>query len=384
MARIFARFGSDIAVVIHTAAQPSHDWAAREPLTDFDVNATGTLNLLEADAPALPGGRLHLHQHQQGLWRHAQPPAAARAGDALGDAAGRSAFAGIDESMSIDQTLHSLFGASKAAADLMVQEYGRYFGMKHGLLSRRLPDRARPIRAPNCTASSPISMLRRHGHALYRVFGYKGKQVRDNIHADDLVEAFWQFFQKPRPARSTTSAAAGSPIAPCSKPSRCRARYGPKLDWSYREAAAIGDHIWWISDMRKFRADYPGWQLRHGIEDIVAELVAAQRGTGLDLSAPSRHRCLSTAGPAGARSYARFAEPCRPWSVPSISTDPAPSSRAHSCRVAASPSTITAAPLAASCSAPPSTAGRSGILSKPFTMTIMPCGSGLSRLPAES
>ena len=141
------KYGSDIALVVHTAAQPSHDWAAREPLTDFTVNANGTLIAAGGRAPALPGGRVHLHVDQQGVRRHAQPPAAGRAGDALGNrpvAPLRTSTASTSRCRSTSASTR-LFGASKVAADVLVQEYGRYFGMKTGVLPRRLPDRPRPL-----------------------------------------------------------------------------------------------------------------------------------------------------------------------------------------------------------------------------------------------
>ena len=277
MGRVFSRFGSDIAVVIHAAGQPSHDWAAREPLTDFEVNATGTLNLLELTRRHCPRAtfiftstnkvygdtpnRLPLRELET---RWEMPPDDAR-------------FAGIDENMSIDGALHSIFGASKTAADLMVQEYGRYFGMNTVCF------RAGCLTGPahqGAELHGFLAYLARCAVAgtAYTVHGYKGKQVRDNIHAEDLVEAFWQFFLKPRQAAVYNIG--GGRQANCSMREAIALiehETGRALDWSYSEPARAGDHIWWISDLKRFRADYPLWQLRHGIEDIVAELVAAQR-----------------------------------------------------------------------------------------------------------
>ncbi len=277
MGRIFARFGSDIAVVIHTAGQPSHDWAAREPLTDFEVNATGTLNLLELTRRHCPQAafiftstnkvygdtpnRLPLRELET-RWEMPQDD---------------PRFVGIDENMGIDGTLHSIFGASKTAADLMVQEYGRYFGMNTVCF------RAGCLTGPTHQGAELHGFLAYlAGCAVkgtpYTVHGYKGKQVRDNIHAEDLVEAFWQFFLKPRQAAVYNIG--GGRQANCSMREAIaliEREAGRALEWSYSEPARRGDHIWWISDLQKFRADYPLWQLRHGIEDIVAELVAAQR-----------------------------------------------------------------------------------------------------------
>jgi CDP-paratose 2-epimerase len=179
---------------------------------------------------------------------------------------------GIDESMSIDQTKHSLFGASKAAADILVQEYGRYFGMKtvcfrggcltgpshagtelHGFLAYLM----------KCTVSGKP----------YRVFGYGGKQVRDNIHSHDLVEAFWHFFQAPRSGEVYNIG--GSRHSNCSMLEAidiCQEISGKKLDWTYLEDNRIGDHIWWISDVRKFRSHYPEWSYRYGLRGILEEI----------------------------------------------------------------------------------------------------------------
>ncbi len=269
---VFARYGSAIKVVVHTAAQPSHDWAAREPHTDFGVNAVGTLNVLEATRECCPEAvfiftstnkvygdtpnRLPLLE-QEKRWE-IDPAHAFREG--------------IDETMSIDQTKHSLFGASKVAADVLVQEYGRYFGLKtacfrggcltgpahagtelHGFLAYLM----------KCTVSGKP----------YRVFGYKGKQVRDNIHSHDLVEAFWQFFQAPRVGEVYNMG--GSRHSNCSMLEAidiCEAISGRKLDWTYVEDNRIGDHIWWVSDVRRFEGHYPGWKYRYGLPEILGEI----------------------------------------------------------------------------------------------------------------
>ena len=272
---LFRELGAAVKLIVHTAAQPSHDWAARAPFIDFGVNAVGTLHLLEAARQHCPEAvfiftstnkvygdtpnRLPLVELEQ-RWEIAS---------------GHAFEPGIDESMSIDQTKHSLFGASKVAADILVQEYGRYFGMKtacfrggcltgpahagtelHGFLAYLM----------KCTAAG----------TPYRVFGYRGKQVRDNIHAHDLVEAFWQFFQAPRVAEVYNLG--GSRHSNCSMLeaiARCEAISGKKLDWTYVEDNRIGDHIWWISDVRKFQAHYPDWKYRYDLDAILREIHAA-------------------------------------------------------------------------------------------------------------
>ena len=191
-------YGRDIALVIHTAAQPSHDWAAREPITDFTVNANGTLNLLEVtrrhcpDAPFIFTSTNKVYGDTPN-----RLPLVERETRWAVDDSHPFAVHGIDETMSIDQTMHSVFGASKVAADVMVQEYGRYFGLKTACFRG------------GCLTGPGHSGAELHGFLSYlvkcavterpyTVFGYKGKQVRDNIHSFDLVNAFWHFFNAPR------------------------------------------------------------------------------------------------------------------------------------------------------------------------------------------
>jgi CDP-paratose 2-epimerase len=265
--RLFA--GHDIGLVVHTAAQPSHDWAARDPQTDFTVNANGTLNLLEAarrhcaDAPFVfcstnkvygdTPNRLPLEE----LGTRLELPADHRY------------HGGIDTTMSIDASTHSLFGVSKAAADLLVQEYGRYFDMPTMCV------RAGCITGPNHAGAELhgfLSYLMRctiTGQP-YTVYGYGGKQVRDNIHAADLVRAFDAFASDPRAAAVYNLG--GGRRSNCSMLEAialCEAIAGRELDWSLVEENRIGDHRWWISDLSDFRRDHPAWDVEHGIEDIL-------------------------------------------------------------------------------------------------------------------
>jgi CDP-paratose 2-epimerase len=287
MARIFACFGSDIAVVIHAAAQPSHDWAAREPLIDFEVNATGTLNLLELSRRHCPDAAFIFTSTNKVYGDTPNRLSLRELATRWEVVEGDPCFAhGIDETMSIDRSLHSIFGASKLAADVMVQEYGRYYGMKTVCF------RAGCLTGPahrGAELHGFLAYLAVQG-TPYTVFGYKAKQVRDNIHASDLVEAFWQFFQKPR--QGEVYNIGGGRQANCSMLEAIalveREARRP-LAWSYREPNRTGDHIWWISDLRKFQAHYPDWRLRHGIEEIIAELVAAQRAPTGGTS-PARQR----------------------------------------------------------------------------------------------
>lgn len=275
--RIFQRYGSDLKLVVHTAAQPSHDWAARDPQTDFGVNAVGTLNLLEATRKHAPDAvfiftstnkvygdtpnRLPLVELEK-RWEidpsHAYAP-------------------GIPETMSIDQTLHSLFGASKVAADVLVQEYGRYFGMKTACF------RGGCLTGPNHSGTQLhgfLAYLMRCAatNTPYTVFGYKGKQVRDNIHSNDLIQAFYEFFRNPRSGAVYNMG--GGRFSNCSMLEAieiCERIVERPMTWSYTETNRTGDHVWWISDLARFQADYPGWKLRYDVPAILKEIHEANR-----------------------------------------------------------------------------------------------------------
>lgn len=274
---LFARYGKEIALVVHAAAQPSHDWAARDPHMDFSVNATGTLTVLEATRISAPDAvfiftstnkvygdtpnRLPLRELET---RWEVDPA-------------NPAHAGIDESMSIDATTHSLFGASKVAADVLVQEYGRYFGMKTGCFRG------------GCLTGPGHSGTQLHGFLAYlaqcavkgtpyTVFGYKGKQVRDNIHSHDLLAAFDAFFAAPRPGEVYNMG--GGRASHCSMREAitlCEEIAGRPLDATFTDDARIGDHIWYVSDLRKFAAHYPGWSITRDVPAILREIIGENR-----------------------------------------------------------------------------------------------------------
>jgi len=274
--RIFAQYDGDIRCIIHTAAQPSHDWAAQEPLTDFGVNALGTLNLLELvrkhciDAPFIFTSTNKVYGDTPNYLPLIELDTRWEV-----DPAHPYAEHGIDETMSIDQSKHSVFGASKVAADVMVQEYGRYFGMKTACFRG------------GCLTGGGHSGAELHGFLAYlmkcavtgreyRIFGYKGKQVRDNIHSDDLVECFWRFFQAPRSAAVYNIG--GSRHSNCSMREAialCEKIVGKKMNTVYLPDNRIGDHIWWISDVRRFRQDYPGWTYRYDLQRTLEEIYNA-------------------------------------------------------------------------------------------------------------
>lgn len=276
--RLFRQYGDAISLVVHAAAQPSHDWSAQEPLTDLQINAAGTLVLLEATRQFAPKAafifcstnkvygdspnRLPLVE-QETRWEV--------------EAAHPFAEHGISEAMSIDASLHSLFGCSKVAADTLVQEYGRNFGLNTVCF------RAGCITGPQ-HAGAPL-----HGFLAYlvkccatgkpyQVLGYQGKQVRDNIHCADLVEAFDRYFAAPRPAAVYNIG--GSRFSNCSVLEAielCQQICGRELHWSYENRNRAGDHMWWISDIRKFQADYPGYRLRWKIAPILQQIYESNR-----------------------------------------------------------------------------------------------------------
>jgi len=267
----------EIQAVIHTAAQPSHDWAVRDMRTDFTVNANGTLNLLELTRKHFPHApfiftstnkvygdtpnRLPLIE-QEKRWE-------------INDS--HEYRDGIDETMSIDHTKHSLFGASKVAADILTQEYGQYFDMPTVCF------RGGCLTGPNHSGTqlhgflSYLMKCAMTNHP-YTVLGYQGKQVRDNIHSYDLVRMFEEFIENPRPGAVYN--AGGGRESNCSMleaVEMCQELTGNRMNLTYSAENRIGDHIWYISNLRKFKNDYPRWKSTYTVPDILAEIYQANR-----------------------------------------------------------------------------------------------------------
>jgi CDP-paratose 2-epimerase len=275
MERIFQEHSSSLELVIHTAAQPSHDWAAREPHTDFTVNANGTLNLLECTRKHAPKAVFIFTSTNKVYGDTPNELPLVEQPTRWEIEPGHLYSDGIDETMSIDQTTHSLFGASKVAADVLVQEYGRYFGMNTGVFRG------------GCLTGPSHSGAQLHGFLAYlvkcavnqtpyEVYGYQGKQVRDNIHSHDLISAFWHFFRNPKPGEVYNIG--GSRHSNCSMLEAialCEEIGGCKLRWTYSDQNRKGDHIWWISDVRKFRSHYPAWEYRFTLRDTIEEMFHA-------------------------------------------------------------------------------------------------------------
>jgi CDP-paratose 2-epimerase len=267
--------GSEIKLVVHTAAQPSHDWAVRDPHTDFGVNAQGTLNLLEATRRHAPDA-VFIFTSTNKVYGDTPNRLPLVELETRWEIDPTHEYAlGIPDTMSIDQTLHSLFGASKVAADVLVQEYGKYFGMKTACF------RGGCLTGPNHSGTQLHGFLAYLMKCTatgtpYTVFGYEGKQVRDNIHSADLIRAFNEFFE--RPGSGAVYNMGGGRFSNCSMLeaiSICEEISGRQLDWNYSDKTRIGDHIWWISDVSKFARDYPTWELTYDVRQICAEIYEA-------------------------------------------------------------------------------------------------------------
>ncbi|MGD1044800.1 MAG: NAD-dependent epimerase/dehydratase family protein [Bacteroidota bacterium] len=276
LTKVFQQYNNDIDLVIHAAAQPSHDWAAKEPLTDFTINANGTLNMLEVTRLNAPNAVFVFTStnkvygdtpnylpivEQETRWEIQETHPYFKNG--------------IDEKMTIDNSKHSIFGASKVAADVMTQEYGKYFGMKTAIF------RGGCLSGPNHSGAELHGFLAYLMKCAvtkkeYKIFGYKGKQVRDNIHSYDLVNMIWHFYENPRSGEVYN--AGGSRFSNCSMIEAikmCENITGNKMNITYKEENRIGDHIWYISDVQKFKSHYPTWQYRYGIQDILFQLFNA-------------------------------------------------------------------------------------------------------------
>ncbi len=273
---IFKKYGKDIKLLIHTAAQPSHDWAAKEPLVDFGVNATGTLNLLELSRLNCPEVVFVFTSTNKVYGDNPNKLPLIELEKRWEIDESHSYFKeGIDEQMSLDHTTHSVFGASKVAADVLVQEYGNYFGMKTGVF------RGGCLTGPNHSGAKLHGFLSYLAKCNltgdhYTIFGYKGKQVRDNIHSYDLVNMFWHFYQNPR--KGEVYNAGGSRYSNCSMLEAIDIMEeisGKKMNYSYTNDNRIGDHIWYISDVDKFKSHYPKWEYKYDLKDIIGQIISS-------------------------------------------------------------------------------------------------------------
>jgi CDP-paratose 2-epimerase len=274
---VFALFRqSRFDLIIHCAAQPSHDKARDIPLLDFEVNALGTINLLEATRQHCPEAAF-VFMSTNKVYGDAPNEKPMRETETRYDYADLADFDGIDENCRIDRTLHSLFGASKVAADVYAQEYGRYFGMGVGIFRG------------GCLTGPSHSGVELHGFLSYlvkvalsgqsyTVFGYKGKQVRDNIHSFDVVRAFEEFARNPKPGEVyNLGGGRANSISMLEAIARIEALTGKKISWTYSGQARKGDHICYISNLAKLKSHYPAWSVTRDLESMLEEMIAAER-----------------------------------------------------------------------------------------------------------
>jgi CDP-paratose 2-epimerase len=271
--KVFAKYGNDIALIIHTAAQPSHDWAASDPNTDFTVNANGTSVLLEATRK-FASDAVFIFMSTNKVYGDTPNYLPLVEKETRWEIETSHPYSknGIPETMSIDRTMHSLFGVSKVAADVLVQEYGRYFGMKTGCF------RGGCLTGPNHAGTQLHGFLAylmkcAVSGATYTIFGYKKKQVRDNIHSADLIRAFHEFYKKPRSGEVYNMG--GGRYSNCSMLEAidlCEQISGKSMNSRYVDENRRGDHIWWISDLSRFQEHYPEWKLEYNVPQILQEI----------------------------------------------------------------------------------------------------------------
>ena len=277
--KIFKKYKKKIKAIVHTAAQPSHDWAAKEPFTDFEINANGTLNLLEAFRLYCPKATFVFTSTNKVYGDRPNFLTLVEKKLRYEIKKNHKYYKkGIDEKMSLDQTTHSIFGASKLSADLLVQEYGRYFNLK--TVSFR----------GGCLTGENHSGARLHGFLSflvksivhkkkYFIFGYKGKQVRDNIHSLDVVKAFDEFIKKPKSGGRVYNIGGGrqnscsiiEAIKLIEKISKTKSKY------KILKQNRIGDHLWWITDNSKFKKDYPNWKIEVSLIKSLKQMVSFQK-----------------------------------------------------------------------------------------------------------
>lgn len=267
-------------LIIHCAAQPSHDKAAEIAFIDFEVNALGTVNLLEATRQYCRDAAF-IFMSTNKVYGDAPNEKPLRETETRYDYSDPADYEGIDETCRIDRTLHSLFGTSKVAADIYAQEYGRYFGMPVGIFRG------------GCLTGPSHSGVELHGFLSYllkvalsgkpyTVFGYKGKQVRDNIHSFDVVRAFEEFARNPRPGEVyNLGGGRGNSVSMLEAISRIEALTGRKIQWTYSEQARKGDHVCYISNLAKLKSHYRNWSLTRSLDSILEEMVSAELGVRL-------------------------------------------------------------------------------------------------------
>tara|TARA_Y100000996_G_scaffold64108_1_gene43403 strand:- start:2401 stop:3477 length:1077 start_codon:yes stop_codon:yes gene_type:complete len=270
--KIFIEYGKNIDLIIHAAAQPSHDWAAINPRLDYMVNSLGTLNMLEAYREYCPEAPFIFTSTNKVYGDNPNKLDLVEEKSRYTIKNGSKYEFGIDEEMSIDNTLHSVFGASKTSADILVQEYGKYFGLNTVCF------RGGCLTGPGHAGTSLHGFLSYLVKCImtdekYTIYGYKGKQVRDNIHSSDLVNAFHEYYLNPTSGEVYNIG--GGIESNCSMLEAIQIGeeiVKNKLNYDYSDESRIGDHIWYVSDLSKFKNDYPNWKINYSIEEIMEEI----------------------------------------------------------------------------------------------------------------
>ncbi len=274
--RLFTKYGDDIKLIVNAAAQPSHDWSGKFPFEDFEINALGSVILLEemrcqchkavfiqCSSSKVYGNALNDFGYEEIGSRYELPK-------------DHTYYTGFREDMFVDQSLHSPYGVSKLSSDVMCQEYARYYGLNIGIFR------------PNCITGGPHSGVELHGflsylvkcNTTYNIFGYKGKQVRDNIHAHDLVRAFYEFYLSPKAGEVYNLG--GGRANSCSIIEAIELVdnvLDKKVDFKLIDSPRVGDHIWWITDNSKFISQYPNWSITIDLEEIITDIYANTKQT---------------------------------------------------------------------------------------------------------
>ena len=289
MNALFKHHSDNIEIIVHTAAQPSHDWAANEPLTDFSINATGTINLLESTRLNCPKATF-IFTSTNKVYGDTPNFLPLQEQDTRYEYFENTVFPGsVNENMSIDQCKHSVFGASKVAADIMCQEYARYWDMNIGIF------RGGCLTGPDHAGAELHGFLSYLIKCMvtgkdYTIFGYKGKQVRDNIHSWDLVNMFWHYHQNPKPG-AVYNAGGGrdnstSILEAIYKVNELREsdNLEPWTNYTVSDQARIGDHQWYISDLSKFKKDYPEWDITISLDETIRQIYEAEKKKVYDRS----------------------------------------------------------------------------------------------------
>jgi len=274
--KIFKNYAKNISLIIHAAAQPSHDWAASDPQTDFTVNANGTLTMLEAYRKYCPEAVFIFTSTNKvyGDTPNSLPLHESETRFEVDHT--HKWYRGIDESMTIDQSKHSLFGSSKVAADILVQEYGKYFSLKTGVFRG------------GCLTGPSHSGTKLHGFLSYlmkccvhnfdyQIYGYQGKQVRDNIHSSDLINAFNEYYKNPKMGEVyNIGGGLDSNCSMLEAISLCQEISSRELKYIYVDKPREGDHKWWVSDINKFKTHFPSWECKYDIPKILNEIYIKQ------------------------------------------------------------------------------------------------------------